>query len=678
VSEYIPPRNAVNELIQRVPDELRQLLIETWKEHEKQSESWPDVPYHYGQGRIREYEVWRDSLSEQDQKQEIAAVRVRYEAYYDAMARSLVGVMAKQGHDISTYLMDVFDQPPPERRPPVPPIGKDGAPIYDERFFLALAHRGADVWNEWRARHSGEDDQTYIRVNFAKIDFVSVIDFSGFNFGHGANFSGASFRRRDANFCGATFGREADFSGADFTGSLFERCEANFSGSTFGAKSNFSGAIFGDFANFSGATFGARAKFSGATFGAEANFSGAIFGNFADLSGATFGPNAKLTGWSPDEQDKFRNSLVEGPLSDVWSEDRKAAFVMRTEPGAVHPDKFLSISFMAARFLGGVDFSGRQFDDVADFTLARFDELPRFESLINVNLHGAAKIRFTRNVLDWTNDSVAATQLRYLRKLADDAKNHDLERNLYIEERRAERGEYFFALLFDAWINLSQQWRNRRVNGLWSVAGFPGEAVKQIVLTTTRLLVHIGWIAMMGLYWLLADYGRSFIRPFLALLLSVVLFNAAYWLVLRPQGAPHVWPRITAAIERAITRPHPNDPSFVRPVQTPALLPLVGALEQAITWPQANDPPFVRAVRAFALANSVPFVGALTLDKEIKERLICGDQPVDAKKALELGVPPCVPIPRLRFQALALLQTIVSSACVFFIALALRNYFRVR
>ena len=110
MSEYIPPRNAVNELIQRVPDELRQLLTETWKEHDKQSfertdsESWPDVPYHYGQGRIPEYEVWRDSLSEQDQKKEIAAVRIRYKTYYDAMARFLVWVMAKQGHDISAYL----------------------------------------------------------------------------------------------------------------------------------------------------------------------------------------------------------------------------------------------------------------------------------------------------------------------------------------------------------------------------------------------------------------------------------------------------------------------------------------------------------------------------------------------------------------------------------------------
>lgn len=110
VSEYIPPRNAVNELIQRVPDKLREPLTQTWKEHDKQSfahtdsESWPDVPYHYGQGRIREYEIWCDSLSEQDQKNEIAASRGRYEAYYALMARGLVSVMAERGCDISVYL----------------------------------------------------------------------------------------------------------------------------------------------------------------------------------------------------------------------------------------------------------------------------------------------------------------------------------------------------------------------------------------------------------------------------------------------------------------------------------------------------------------------------------------------------------------------------------------------
>jgi hypothetical protein len=157
----------------------------------------------------------------------------------------------------------------------------------------------------------------------------------------------------------------------------------------------------------------------------------------------------------------------------------------------------------------------------------------------------------------------------------------------------------------------------------------------QLVSTATRLLIHLSWIAAMFFYWLLADYGRSFMRPILALLLSIVLFHAAYWLTLRPQPALKFWPRITTALRQATTRP------------------------------QANDPPSVRATRAFALANAVPFVGALTLDKEIK-RLICGDQPVDdEKKAAQLGVQPCVPIPPLRFQALALLQTIVSTLCVF-------------
>ncbi len=108
MSDYIPPRNAVNELIQKVPDDLRQLLTKAWHEHDKQtfggSESWPDVPYHYGQGHIREYDDWLGSLSEQDQKKESAAVRERYEAYYDRMAQLLVSVVAEQGHHISSYL----------------------------------------------------------------------------------------------------------------------------------------------------------------------------------------------------------------------------------------------------------------------------------------------------------------------------------------------------------------------------------------------------------------------------------------------------------------------------------------------------------------------------------------------------------------------------------------------
>ena len=73
MSEYISPRNAVEELIKKVPDELGQLLMrERDKFEHTDSESWPDVPYHYGQGLVREYGVWLRSLSKQDQEKEIA------------------------------------------------------------------------------------------------------------------------------------------------------------------------------------------------------------------------------------------------------------------------------------------------------------------------------------------------------------------------------------------------------------------------------------------------------------------------------------------------------------------------------------------------------------------------------------------------------------------------------
>jgi hypothetical protein len=34
-----------------------------------------------------------------------------------------------------------------------------------------------------------------------------------------------------------------------------------------------------------------------------------------------------------------------------------------------------------------------------------------------------------------------------------------------------------------------------------------------IAVKITRLAVHGFWIAVMGVYWALADYGRSFVRP---------------------------------------------------------------------------------------------------------------------------------------------------------------------
>jgi len=102
--------------------------------------------------------------------------------------------------------------------------------------------------------------------------------------------------------------------------------------------------------------------------------------------------------------------------------------------------------------------------------------------------------------------------LRALRKVVDETKNHDLERDLYIEERKAERGVY-----------LRQWWEDLKKEG-W----------KNWFRNSGRLLAHVLWIFVMFGYWALADYGRSFMRPLAALIASVFFFDWRYTKVLAP------------------------------------------------------------------------------------------------------------------------------------------------
>jgi hypothetical protein len=133
----------------------------------------------------------------------------------------------------------------------------------------------------------------------------------------------------------------------------------------------------------------------------------------------------------------------------------------------------------------------------------------------------------------------------------------------------------------------------------------------------------------MAIYSILADYGRGFVRPLAALAISVPLFWWAY----------------TATLIA------PTDPT------------------------KLDD--FGRATWAFAISNAVPFVGALTLERDVKLTLLCRDQPIDAQHNPK-NEPICVPIPGRRFQLLALGQSIFSALCIFFAGLALRNYFKLR
>ena len=219
----------------------------------------------------------------------------------------------------------------------------------------------------------------------------------------------------------------------------------------------------------------------------------------------------------------------------------------------------------------------------------------------------ASRIDFTgahisfgsRGKLPW--DSEVPVRLRAFRKIAEETKNHDLERELYIEERKAERGVYVHRLIEE----------------------LKRAPIMERPHIIARLLGHGLWIIVMFLYRALANYGRDFARPLALLFVSVFIFHFGYALILAP---------LTQKADRA------------------------------------SKDYYDRAVWMLALGNAVPFIGHLSIDAGIKKSLYCPDD-VCGERA---------PIPPLGIQVLVIMQNVVSIALIFFIGLALRNYFKIK
>jgi hypothetical protein len=140
-----------------------------------------------------------------------------------------------------------------ETQPGDNPPAEDPLKKYDQAFFLDLAGKGKEAWKEWRCR---DPANAKVPVTFAGIDFSKApwdeIDFSRFEFGDRANFSGCKWP-------GVLEDVEA-----------FAPGRAYFIGAMFGDEPNFSSASFGNWANFDRAIFGAYTNFAGAAFGYNA------------------------------------------------------------------------------------------------------------------------------------------------------------------------------------------------------------------------------------------------------------------------------------------------------------------------------------------------------------------------------------------------------------------------
>jgi hypothetical protein len=463
---------------------------------------------------------------------------------------------------------------------------------------------------------------------FARANEPAPVTFTQAIFGSNANFTGAAFGD-EASFPNTQFGANADFAGAKFGG------WANFTHTKFGRSADFSHTNFGQVANFIDAAFGAEANFVGAGFSNSAtfertafdnlaNFEDAVFGDNATFDGASFANGARFEGVAFGWETSFAGTNFKGDVEftgksenqsgrDIEArargvgEEARAALKKRHEApwtgSDFGPDRFLTISFANARFGGEAVFFRRIFDADANFTDARFYYPPDFDAVTyasRMDLTGAL-IGFSSpgDLLPWTEDSRIPVRLRAFRKIVEETKNHDLERDLYIEERNAERG-----------VHLRQRWNDLKKEG-W----------RKWPRNFLRLAIHGFWISIMFLYWALADYGRNFVVPAVWLILSVPFFYSRFTQVLAPIM-------------------HEAGP--------------------------ANAEKYNHAIWALAFGNAVPFVGPLTIDSEIKKFLFCP------------GFGHCLPIPPEGFQGWVVAQNVVSIILVFFIGLALRNYFKIK
>jgi len=377
-------------------------------------------------------------------------------------------------------------------------------------------------------------------------------------------------------------------SSVKFAGAIFTD-RADFRGAIFGDDPSFHNCVFGAITDFDCATLGLRANFSHARFG-SVSFAGASFGGGTSFYNVTFARSAIFLGmsrsdWVSHLEERLSNGHLN--LKDALEPKLHERHARSWGENQICPDRLGSIAFTGAHS-GESDFSGRTFTQIVLFSNATFHRVPSFRAISQagqIDFAGASISFVSPYRPRWTFRSAVAVQLRALRKLAEETKTHDLERDLYFEEKEAERGIYLYQHL----------------------KGRP---------KPLRVISHLIWIIVMYLYWVVADYGRSFMRPIVWLLFSEGYFR---------------W-RFEALFE---------------PILQTAILAGTVSPEQILKYRQA--------VQMMVFANAVPGVGPPTVDAAVKRFLFCPGAPSST----------CLPVPPQHFQFLVLEQNFISIVLIF-------------
>lgn len=414
--------------------------------------------------------------------------------------------------------------------------------------FLEQARKGSKRWNQWIANYP-DGPADFSGVDF-RADDNRDINFAEFVFPRGACFADATFGgvpngqvpkeidddytkirpKGGACFVGAKFGGPAIFGGATFgDNALFRRA-------AFDNEADFNDAVFGEGASFRRATFSNDARFRCRSIGAYADFFGITVSGYADFYATRFGPrctfrqarfsadvsftSTTFLGHTDFAHSRLRGDLLEvdrchfygdvdfsnSEVRDINSSDAVyySSFDLSGTRKENRPDSgvFEILDFSGAEFRQTADFSGRSFQDSADFSGARFDQPPDFRDTQNhdqfdwtetgFRFFGQLKLsRWILKIPYWSCDPALVTRIRRLRKIAEEIHAQDSERDLFILQRKAERG-----VLWAIW------WRGGKEKIWRTPISWYGGALRPLWLTI-----------LMALYQGLSNCGRSAILP---------------------------------------------------------------------------------------------------------------------------------------------------------------------
>lgn len=195
-------------------------------------------------------------------------------------------------------------------------------------------------------------------VNFGSATFRGDADFDSTTFRGNTSFRSATFRGA-TNFGSATFRGNTHFDSTTFRGTAYF-ARATFRGTAYFDDATFRGAAFVD-----GTTFRGDAFFADATFRGYAFFEGSTFRDGALFDSTTFRGDADFDGAAFRDDADFRSVTFRSPASFGRSKFCKAAYFEDAEllKGARFPD---------ARFQGRAMFSQVIFGGYTTFSHAVF------------------------------------------------------------------------------------------------------------------------------------------------------------------------------------------------------------------------------------------------------------------------------------------------------------------